>query len=541
MERARVDALRDSGILLLTEDRQLHAATRVASRALECPIALVSLVDDKRQRFIASVGLAAKETPREHAFCAHAIADDAHFVVPDAHQDPRFRNNPLVTGDPNIVAYAGRPLSLAPNVRVGTLCVIDKTRREFTESELSTLEDLGELVEARLRASSAARFDDEAQAQASTLPSVHDRRLAIALEASGVGIWEWDLRSNRLIWDPRMYQLYGLDPAATADLYPMWAEALHDEDRARAEAEVQDALADRKKLDTAFRIRSPRGGVHHIRALADVLCNGRGEPERMIGVNWDISEDMERERIAQAQARDLRAFSHVVAHELRAPLRHVRAFAKMLREDYGSHIPEDGQGMLSALIGAAGTLNEMVVGLLEYAHNRSAALHIEACDLTEMVEGLRPLLGDTDSQFVLEVQPPLGTVHVAPALFCHVLRNLIENAIKYQPPGQTPVVKLWRTSTTGVARIHVKDNGLGFDPGLSELAFTMFRRLHPGSKKSGTGMGLALCRQIVERHGGTISVETAPGEGAHFTVTIPDVPTRRDEQKGRAPEDDPAA
>lgn len=118
----------------------------MAARLLGCPIALVSLVDEKRQWFKSRVGLDVQETPREHAFCAHAILGSDVLVVPDATQDERFADNPLVTGDPSIRFYAGAPLWVGEGSSVGTLCVIDRKPREFDENDRQCLADLAAIV-----------------------------------------------------------------------------------------------------------------------------------------------------------------------------------------------------------------------------------------------------------------------------------------------------------------------------------------------------------------------------------------------------------
>lgn len=145
-EQQRLKKLRDYGVLDTPPSEAFDRVTRLASRLLKMPVALVSLVDHNRQWFKSKVGLDADETPREVAFCAHAICDSAVLVVPDATEDPRFAENPLVTGAPDIRFYAGAPLRTAEGLNLGTLCVIDSTPREFSEEDRALLEDLAHIV-----------------------------------------------------------------------------------------------------------------------------------------------------------------------------------------------------------------------------------------------------------------------------------------------------------------------------------------------------------------------------------------------------------
>jgi len=131
-------------------DKVFDDLTSVASKVCETPISLISLVDDQRQWFKSRTGLAAAQTPREDAFCAHAIQQNDVMIVEDALQDRRFEHNPLVIGDPNIRFYAGAPLIMANGASLGTLCVIDQVPRQLTQCQQEILATLRDAVVAQL-------------------------------------------------------------------------------------------------------------------------------------------------------------------------------------------------------------------------------------------------------------------------------------------------------------------------------------------------------------------------------------------------------
>lgn len=150
-EEARLGELRKYAVLDTPPEAAFDDAVRLASAICETPIALVSLIDESRQWFKARVGLEAQETPRDMAFCAHAILQpEALLVVPDARLDPRFSDNPLVTGDPHVRFYAGAPLLTASGHALGTLCIIDREPREFSAGHRSALAILARTVVAQL-------------------------------------------------------------------------------------------------------------------------------------------------------------------------------------------------------------------------------------------------------------------------------------------------------------------------------------------------------------------------------------------------------
>ena len=145
-ERQRLAALRDLGILDTAAEEAFDRFTRLAAAMLDVPIALVSLVDETRQWFKSHHGLDVSETPRDMAFCAHAILQEDLLVVTDARLDPRFADNPLVTGTPDIRFYAGAPLRTPDNVKIGTLCVIDRQPRRLDPEQAAILSDLADAV-----------------------------------------------------------------------------------------------------------------------------------------------------------------------------------------------------------------------------------------------------------------------------------------------------------------------------------------------------------------------------------------------------------
>lgn len=155
-EDSRLAALRSLNVLDTIAEERFDRLTRIAKRLFGVEIALVSLVDENRQWFKSCVGLEVRETPRAISFCGHAILGEAPFVIPDALQDPRFADNPLVTGEPHVRFYAGAPLRLATGEIVGTLCIMDTQPRQMDRIDLAILGALRALVLEELQRREAA-------------------------------------------------------------------------------------------------------------------------------------------------------------------------------------------------------------------------------------------------------------------------------------------------------------------------------------------------------------------------------------------------
>lgn len=159
-EATRIDTLRSLNVLDSSPEERFDRLTRLAKRLFDVPIALVSLIDTDRQWFKSHQGLEVTETPRDISFCGHAILGDGVFLVPDAAQDERFSDNPLVTDEPHIRFYAGCPLVVGDGQKLGTLCLIDRRPRRFGEEDLALLRDLARMAEQELAALQLATVDE---------------------------------------------------------------------------------------------------------------------------------------------------------------------------------------------------------------------------------------------------------------------------------------------------------------------------------------------------------------------------------------------
>ena len=159
-EASRVSDLKSLSILDTLPEERFDRLTRMSKRLFDVPIALVSLVDENRQWFKSCMGLDVRETPRDISFCGHAILGKDVFVIPDASKDPRFSDNPLVVNAPDIRFYAGCPLKSLNGSKLGTLCIIDREPREFSEDDIETLKDLAAMVEQELDAIQMATLDE---------------------------------------------------------------------------------------------------------------------------------------------------------------------------------------------------------------------------------------------------------------------------------------------------------------------------------------------------------------------------------------------
>lgn len=293
-EAARLKMLRDYAVLDTPAKGPLDLLCRFASAALDAPIALVSLVDKNRQWFKAKVGLAAPETPRNVAFCAHAIMGSEPFVVEDALADPRFADNPLVTGETGVRFYAGMPLEVEEGIRLGTVCVIDRRARLFTAEDREQLRHLGDLVVAELKravlekklAKQLARSRRNAQ-----LAKLHATRATYAGKLAELGWWELDILRGKLHWSAEVRRIHEIGPGARLSVDRAIAYYAP-EVRPLVHLAVEKAVKEKVSFKFELPIITAKGNPRWVRVVGEPVARD-GRVVLLNGAIQDITEQKE--------------------------------------------------------------------------------------------------------------------------------------------------------------------------------------------------------------------------------------------------------
>lgn len=404
--------------------------------------------------------------------------------------------------------------------------------------------------------------------------AVSAERLRLAVEGASLGTWHWDIRSGELTWSDRCLAIFGI-PAGTRMSYEKFLAALHPEDRARADAAVQRALRVRSAYDIEFRTVWPDGTVHWAAAKGCAYYDEAGEPLRMEGLAFEITErkqaeaelaqhreqleqlvgertkDLEvartaalslmqdaqrqekrvsevlakqRELAAQLQAanQELEAFSYSVSHDLRAPLRHVQGYVQMLRRTVDGQLSEKAGHYLQTISDASVEMGQLIDDLLAFSRMGRTELHETPASLDALVQDtVRGLEMATRGRHIIWKIAPLPMVFGDPSMLKQVLTNLIGNAVKYTGRHDEAEIEIGCAGEEeGRIIFFVRDNGAGFDMQYAHKLFGVFQRLHRADEFEGTGIGLATVRRIIARHGGRTWAEGSPGKGATFYFTL---------------------
>jgi signal transduction histidine kinase len=222
---------------------------------------------------------------------------------------------------------------------------------------------------------------------------------------------------------------------------------------------------------------------------------------------------------------ELERFASIASHDLQEPLRKVQTFAEQLERREGDRLSDKGRDYLERMGSAARRMQALIDDLLAFSRISTGSVETQEVDLGELarevVADLDAVIAETGATVELGSLP---TVSADPLQMRQLLQNLVSNALKFRRQGVDPIVRIEGRVRGDTAELTVSDNGIGFDQRYAGRIFRVFERLHGQSAYTGTGIGLALCRRIAERHRGTISAESTPGEGSTFTVTLPHGP-----------------
>lgn len=256
---------------------------------------------------------------------------------------------------------------------------------------------------------------------------------------------------------------------------------------------------------------------------AQIEARQRGERE-IRRLNEELEERVEqRTRELKEANGELEAFTYSVSHDLRAPLRHMDGFSRILQQEYGTQLPQEARHYLDRVRSATTHMSRLVEDLLQLSRLGRQAPQRRAVALAELLEQARAeVLEATTQARAIDWQiEELPEAEVDSNLFHQVLVNLLSNAVKFSRNQERPVIQVGSRAEKGETIIFVRDNGAGFDPRFADKLFGVFQRLHRQDEFEGTGIGLATAQRIVHKHGGRIWAESQPGHGATFYFTVP--------------------
>ncbi len=353
-------------------------------------------------------------------------------------------------------------------------------------------------------------------------------KLNIALENGRIGIWEWDLVTDRVVWDERMERMYGILPGSFGGTYKSFEALVNEEDIYHVNKAFTATLENNMPFETIFRVRSTDGKARYISSKALLNRDENNKPLSLTGVSFDVTEMREgteklilklNEELLRSN-KELENFAYVASHDLQEPLRMVSSFTQLLARQYGDKLDSKAKEYIMFAVDGARRMYDLINGLLSYSRIHTRGKVFTRVNLNRVMENVIKNLS-------LTIEERDGVINTGnlPVIagdesqMIQLFQNFVVNGLKFNI--NRPEINVVATEESTHYKISIRDNGIGIEPQYFGRIFQIFQRLHPGAEYEGTGIGLAICKRIVERHGGAIWVESEPGKGSEFIFTIP--------------------
>lgn len=350
--------------------------------------------------------------------------------------------------------------------------------------------------------------------------------LKLSAEAGGIGTWDWDIENDVLIWGQRTRTMFGIeqDRKVTHELF---LTMLHPDDREMVEKAITECIQKGKKYDVEYRVIHPDGSIRWIYAKGHGILDENGKCLRMTGVVLDITERKEKIELLKhlndelkRSNNELEQFAYIVSHDLREPLRAISGFIGLLKEKYNNVLDAKAAEYINYATQGVVRMDELLACLLEYSRVSSRAqvlAHVSANEsLNAAIANLHKSIAESNAAVTFDDLP---TLKADGRQLTQLFQNLIQNAIKFRS-DKRPQIHIGCKRQDNRWLFWVKDNGIGIDKQQFDRIFNIFHRLDRSGKYPGSGIGLSICKKIVERHGGKIWIESEVGKGSTFYFTI---------------------
>jgi PAS domain S-box-containing protein len=407
---------------------------------------------------------------------------------------------------------------------VGVLQADSTTKRYFNENDVFFLQSIANIVGTgleRIRSESALKESEE---RFRTLADIAPFLIAVSNNQGEI-----------IYYNSTWCEYTGLSIQEL--LQHSWMSTIHPADFDTVKGRYDQALKAETAFEMEFRIRHISGEYRWVLAKGAPRKAKLGDFIGYVSLYIDIHQRKQFEQMVEGSNellkntisklelsnKDLTHFATIASHDLQAPLRKAKAFSEMLKEDAGPKLAPEEMDSLCRIERSIQTMQDLVNDLLDLSQI-SKEPDYQAVDLSVLVRRVLADLQESIQEKKAEIEiGDLITIQGDEVQLQQLFQNLIENALKFQPNGQIPKLKIDSTLKSGgqVCVITFQDNGIGLEPEHSERIFETFERLHGKNDYPGTGVGLAICKRIVERHQGTITVSSSPGKGAAFTVSLP--------------------
>ncbi len=484
--------------------------------------------------YVESAGLTWADDERGRGPGGTSVRTGQPCISRNLSTDPVFapwRDAAIARGYKSIISL---PL-ISEGETLGALLIYAGEEDAFDSNEVEILKELaGDLAFGITALRTRAKRDQAEEA-------LHKREAELneSQRLAHIGSWDWDAVKDTIWWSPEYYRIYGLDSNQPASNYADHLNAYNAESVQRLDSLVKRAMETGEPYEVDLELAHPSASTRWIVARGEAKCDAEG---RIWGLRGTAQNITERKRLEEEMGRlnvelesrveertaelteavkELESFSYSVSHDLRAPLRAIDGFSSLLEKQSGGSLDEEGHRLVQVVRKNAQQMGRLIDDLLRFSRSSRAELRKATIDMSGLVEQvLEEILPAAERERTEVRLAKLPAASGDGALVRIVLQNLLSNALKYSAPRERRVIEIGSRPGDDGPEYFVRDNGVGFDPRYQDKLFGVFQRLHSATEFEGTGIGLALVKRIVTRHGGRVWAEGAVDRGATFWFTL---------------------
>ncbi len=367
---------------------------------------------------------------------------------------------------------------------------------------------------------------------------VSGERYEVLAKATKDTIWDWNLQTDDIVWNEGLKNCFNYPQPGDPTVSGWKMDNVHPDDVGRVREKIYRHISEKKThWEDEYRFRCENGEYKYIYDRGFTIYNDSNEPIRMIGSMQDLTEtkanelilkelnDSLEKRAAQLATSnaELERFAYVASHDLQEPLRMVSSFLQLIEKKYKDKLDRKAHEYIGFAVDGAERMKGLILDLLEYSRVNSNKETKEDVDLNEVATNLvltyNDMVKKTGGKLIFENLPVVKGIRLQ---LTQLFQNLISNALKYRSE-LPPEIHIGYAEKDIYYQFSVKDNGIGIEPRFYNKIFVIFQRLHNKNEFSGTGIGLAICKKIIELHAGNIWVESEPGNGSTFYFTLPKI------------------
>lgn len=354
--------------------------------------------------------------------------------------------------------------------------------------------------------------------------------------------WQWDLNTNKIDYSDNQFRILGFEPNAFVPNKDTFLDFVHPEDKDTVAASMESIINNKELPFTYYKIIKSDKEIRYFKSTGKLLTDQNGN-NILLGINFDITDEhllnielQHRNNELEKSNKELASFNHVASHDLQEPLRKIQTFISRISETDRAAISDSAKEYLLKIETSAKRMRVLIDDLLLFSRTNTTKKEFIKSDLNELLENakseLAVIIDEKKGSLKANKLPKL---YVIPYQVEQLFINLIGNSLKYSQPGVAPeitvscekilsneVPELIDQPFKKFYKISFADNGMGFDPQFKDNIFVLFQRLHSKTDYPGTGIGLAICKKIVENHKGYITADSKPNEGSVFTVFLPE-------------------